>query len=333
MVDLLDAAAAGDRRALARLLTLAETGGDAADAIVTEAYARGNTAHLVGITGPPGAGKSTLTAALGVELRQRGATVAILAIDPSSPETGGALLGDRIRMGALLGDAGAFVRSMAARSAPGGLADAASASLSVLAIVGFDFVLLETVGAGQGEVDVAAEADTTVVVLAPGLGDDIQALKAGILEVGDVLVVNKADRDGADRLVAELAFVASLPVPAGNTADETWTVPILHTTATTGAGVPVLLDALSQHRRWLGTTSAGAELQRRRAGRRILALAARRITRRLTATVEKTGILAELSEAVASRRLSPPEAAGRLLEAAAAASGATSRVAPGASAK
>jgi len=331
---LLDAAAGGDRRALARLLTIAEAGGDAADALVADAYRRGITAHLVGITGPPGAGKSTLTAALAVELRRNGATVAILAIDPSSPETGGALLGDRIRMSALHGDAGAFVRSMAARGALGGLAAAAAASLAILVVAGFDFVLVETVGAGQGEIDIAAEADTTFVVLAPGLGDDIQALKAGILEVADVLVVNKADRDGADRLIADLTFAASLALPpGGNPSDGAWPVPILQTTATTGAGVSVLLDTLSRHRRWLGTTRAGAEQRHRRAGRRILALATQRVTRRLTEAMERTGILAGLSEAVANRALSPPEAVERLLEAAGDYAGASPHTALGAGAK
>ncbi len=201
---LADAAVAGDRRSLARLLTAVENRTPVAEAALRRLHPRAGQAHLVGITGAPGAGKSTLVAALIGELRAAGRSVAVIAVDPSSPITGGALLGDRVRMQSYAADDGVFIRSMASRGHAGGLAASSVAAATVLDAVGFDVILLETVGTGQSEVEVAAAADTTVVLEAPEMGDEVQAIKAGLLEVADIVVVNKGDRPGAQRTAAEL---------------------------------------------------------------------------------------------------------------------------------
>src|SRR5919197_3251294 len=209
---LVESATSGDRRALARLLTAVENRGAAAEAALRLLYPRAGKAHLVGITGPPGAGKSTLVAALIAALRAAGKSVAVIAVDPSSPITGGALLGDRVRMQAYAGDRDVFIRSMAARGHAGGLASTSSAADSVLDASGFEIVLMETVGTGQSEVEVAAAADTTVVLEAPEMGDEVQAIKAGLLEVADIVVVNKGDRPGAQRTAAQLrAMLVAAP--------------------------------------------------------------------------------------------------------------------------
>src|SRR5204862_2672844 len=202
--ELSDAAVAGDRLALARLLTAVENRSPVAEAALRQLYPMAGRAHLVGITGPPGSGKSTLVAALIGEVRKVGRSVAVIAVDPSSPITGGALLGDRVRMQAYAGDDGVFIRSMASRGHAGGLASTSTAAASVLDAAGFDLILIETVGTGQSEVEVAAAADTTVVLEAPEMGDEVQAIKAGLLEVADIVVVNKGDRPGAQRTAAQL---------------------------------------------------------------------------------------------------------------------------------
>ena len=199
-----DAAMAGDRRALARLLTAVENRTALGEAALRRLYQRAGRAHVVGITGPPGSGKSTLVAALIGEVRKAGRAVAVVAVDPSSPITGGALLGDRVRMQAHAGDRDVFIRSMAARGHAGGLASTTSAATAVLDAAGFDLVLVETVGTGQSEVEVAAAADTTVVLESPEMGDEVQAIKAGLLEVADLVVVNKGDRPGAQRTAGQL---------------------------------------------------------------------------------------------------------------------------------
>jgi LAO/AO transport system kinase len=320
---LIEAARTGDRRALSRLLTLVEAGG--ADAAVQHLYHFAGPAHVVGITGSPGAGKSTLVAALAGALRRGGKTVAVVAVDPSSPFTGGALLGDRVRMAALAGDEGVFVRSMASRGAGGALAAQTSAAATVLAGAGFDVVLVETVGAGQDELAVAGEAQTTVVVTAPGGGDEIQALKAGLLEIADVLVVNKADLPGADRLVAALRFgrgVEARPHPAETAssapeapeAPTTWTLPIVKTVATAGDGVADLVAALERHRAWRESGGSSDGRARAPAERRILHLAAARALARATDRARESGSWTELVEAVVSGRLSAPAAAATLLD-------------------
>ena len=214
---LCEAAVAGDRLALARLLTAVENRTPVAEAALRELYPMAGRAHLVGITGPPGSGKSTLVAALIAEVRRAKRTVAVIAVDPSSPITGGALLGDRVRMQAYADDGDVFIRSMASRGHAGGLASTSTAAAAVLDAAGFDLILIETVGTGQSEVEVAAAADTTVVLEAPEMGDEVQAIKAGLLEVADLVVVNKGDKPGAQRTAAQLRamLVASAPRDGG----------------------------------------------------------------------------------------------------------------------
>ena len=203
--ELSDAAVGGDRLALARLLTAVENRTPVAEAALRKLYPTAGQAHLVGITGPPGSGKSTLVAALIAEVRAAGRSVAVIAVDPSSPITGGALLGDRVRMQSYASDGDVFIRSMASRGHAGGLAATSTAAAAVLDAAGFDLILIETVGTGQSEVEVAAAADTTVVLEAPEMGDEVQAIKAGLLEVADLVVVNKGDKPGAQRTAAQLA--------------------------------------------------------------------------------------------------------------------------------
>ncbi|TDV54038.1 LAO/AO transport system kinase [Actinophytocola oryzae] len=235
-------------------------------------------ARVLGLTGPPGVGKSTSTSMLVSAFRSRGLRVGVLAIDPSSPFSGGALLGDRIRMHSHTVDAGVFIRSMATRGALGGLATATPQAVRVLDAAGFDVVLVETVGVGQSEVDIVALADTTVVLLAPGMGDGIQAAKAGILEVADVFVVNKADRDGADQTVRDLKHAMSL---GRRESGPSWRQPIVRTVATTGEGGADLLTALDGHHEWLVAHGELAERRVRRAAREIEAIAVTALRARL----------------------------------------------------
>ena len=301
---------AGERRALARVITLVED----ADPIGREAlallYPHTGRAHLIGVTGGSGAGKSTLTSALTKELRRRGRTVGIVAVDPSSPFSRGALLGDRIRMQELSRDPEVFVRSMATRGELGGLAPMTAEAAAVLDAAGKDAVIIETVGAGQDEVEVAAAADTTIVVLTPGAGDDVQAMKAGIMEVADVLVVNKADLPGADALLAQLQAMTAI---ASRGRLET---PIVSTVATKGAGVDELADAVEAHRQKLASSGDLDRLRLDRARRQLLALARHELLERVLRASERDGRLEELVRAVARRELDPASAARRLIEAA-----------------
>jgi LAO/AO transport system kinase len=260
VTDLIEGARAGEHRAVARLVSLVEDGAPALrDVMATLSRLTGN-AYVIGITGSPGVGKSTLTSGLVAEYRAGGATVGVLAVDPTSPFSGGALLGDRIRMQEHATDTKVYIRSMATRGHLGGLAAATPQALRVLDAAGCDLVIVETVGVGQSEVEVAGLADTTVVLLAPGLGDSIQAAKAGLLEVGDLYVVNKADRDGGDQLARDLrAALALVPTPAGE-----WRRPIVKTVATSGRGVSDVVSAIGAHRAWL---EQHGELRKRRLAR------------------------------------------------------------------
>jgi len=262
---------------------------------------------VVGLTGAPGVGKSTTTSALVAEYRRRGFRVGVLAVDPSSPFSGGALLGDRIRMAEHAGDDGVYVRSLAARGHLGGLAHAVPHALRVLDAVGYGVILVETVGVGQSEVDIAAAADTTVVLLAPGMGDGIQAAKAGVLEIADVLVVNKADRDGAAATVREVAAVLSRTAAGRN-----WTAPVLQTVATTGAGIGAVVDAIATHHQTLAATG-DLELRRRlRMAAEIEAIAVGMLRRRVRNTSGEKSLDA-LAAAVLAGRLDPEAAARRLV--------------------
>lgn len=249
---------AGDWRAIARLLTLVENRVPRARAIQSELYKTAGHAHVVGVTGPPGAGKSTLVDQLSKSWRKLGKRVAIVAIDPTSPFSGGAVLGDRIRMTASAEDADVFVRSMATRGALGGVSRATLESIQVMDASGFDIILVETVGVGQAEVDIIRTADTCLVVLVPGMGDSVQAIKAGILEIADVFVINKADRDGADLLQRDLQMLMSLtePVPGA------WKPPIVRTVATTGEGSDDLLKQATAHGFWLKDSPIGKARRR-----------------------------------------------------------------------
>ena len=311
------AALAGDRLALARLLTTVENGSPVAEAALRRLYPVAGKAHLVGITGPPGSGKSTLVAALIAEVRSAGRTVAVIAVDPSSPITGGALLGDRVRMQAYAADDGVFIRSMASRGHAGGLASTSTAAAAVLDAAGFDLILVETVGTGQSEVEVAAMADTTVVLEAPEMGDEVQAIKAGLLEVADLVVVNKGDKPGAQRTAAQLRamLVASAPrahPDDGHDRPRPKRPDVLITTAATGAGVPELLAALDRHRS-AGRTEASSAARLARAESQVFAIVAQRVRARLGGASHAARTEALVAE-VAAHRLDPYSAADQLLD-------------------
>ena len=336
---------ARDTRAIARLLTRAESGVDEARPTLDAMFAQAGRAHVVGITGVPGSGKSTLVARLAAAVRRSGRTIAIVAVDPSSPFSGGSILGDRIRMSELGGDPGVFVRSMATRGALGGLAKGTLEAVDVLDAAGFDLVLIETVGVGQDEVDVARAAHTTVVVSAPGLGDDIQAIKAGILEIADIHVVSKCDKPDANRTIVDLKTMLALgltqmdtahlrtadtaakagsdstsgdrataPVDCAKVEDPTfpsWRPPVIATSSVRDQGIADLLAAIDRHRESLERTG---EIDARRAAiaeRRLLA--AGEAILRDTFARHRSGRLSALVEQLRERTLSPHTAARKLL--------------------
>jgi GTPase len=312
--ELAGTALRGDRRALARLLTAVENRTPVAEAAMRQLYPRAGQAHTVGITGPPGAGKSTLVAALIGELRRAGRPVAVIAVDPSSPITGGALLGDRVRMQAYAEDPDVFIRSMAARGHAGGLASTSGAAAALLDAVGFDTVLVETVGTGQSEVEVAASADTTVVLEAPEMGDEVQAIKAGLLEVADIVVVNKADRPGAQRTAGQLrAMLVAAPAAGGSLVGRPrpQRPEVLLATATTGDGVPELLAALDRRRAAPDDASRSAA-RLARAEAQVWAIVGDRLRARLLTEQDGTGTR-DLLEAVAEHRVDPFSAADELI--------------------
>jgi LAO/AO transport system kinase len=298
----------GERHALARVISLVENASAEGRQALALLYRHAGRAHVVGITGGSGAGKSTLTCALALEFRRRGRTIGIVAVDPSSPFTRGALLGDRIRMQELARDPEVFVRSMATRGELGGLAPMTAEVVDVLDAAGKDVVVVETVGAGQDEVEVASAAETTVLVLTPAGGDDVQAMKAGVMEVADLLVVNKADLPGADALAAQLTAVAS------QAARVRLEVPILRTVATKGTGVAELADAIEEHRRLLQSSGELELLRFDRARRQLLALARQQLLAAVLRASERDGRLDALVRAVAARELDPYAAARRLIE-------------------
>jgi LAO/AO transport system kinase len=298
---------AGDARAIARAISLVEDESSAGAELVREIYPRTGRAYLVGVTGPPGAGKSTLVDRMTTELRRAGQTVGIVAVDPTSPFSGGAILGDRVRMGAHFGDEGVFIRSMATRGHLGGLARATSDVALVLDAAGKDIVIIETVGVGQDEVDIVRTADISIVVLVPGTGDEVQALKAGIMEIADIFVVNKADRDGAERLVQSVhATLALHTVQPGD-----WSPPILKTEATTGAGVPGLIDAIAEFR--AHSEAARVTRQRARQEYRLRDL----LSYRFMQVVEQAlpeGELQRIVDGIAERKVDPYSATTAILK-------------------
>lgn len=296
--QLVSQAMAGNRRALSRLITIVESGDGGP--VVADLYRRAGSAWVVGVTGAPGSGKSTLVDRLVGEFRRRGMTVATVLVDPSSPFTGGALLGDRVRMQDHVADKGVFMRSMATRGHLGGLADTTAQVVTVLAAVGFEVVIVETVGVGQSEVEVIEVADSTVVVSGPGSGDDVQAAKAGLLEVGDVLVVNKVDLPGADEVVRNLVQMLEM----GPTLP--WSPPVVKVSARTGEGMADLVTRLDEHREWLGRHP---EVGRRR----VEAAVRRAVAAELSRHTASVPLGREIIDEVVSGRLDPWSAAARVV--------------------
>jgi LAO/AO transport system kinase len=307
--DLVERARAGEARAVARLISLDEDESPQLREVMAALAPHTGNAQVIGITGSPGVGKSTSTNALVAELRRHDKRVGVLAVDPSSPFSGGALLGDRIRMQDHALDPGVFIRSMATRGHLGGLARSTPQALRVLDAAGCDLVLIETVGVGQSEVEVAGLADTTVVLLAPGMGDGVQAAKAGVLEVGDVFVVNKADRDGAAATARDLRQMISL-----THRPELWRPPVLQAVASTGQGIGELVEALEQHRIWMTSNGELTRRRLRRSAAEIEALTLAAVQRRI-GSLDPGSRLNDLAEAVLEGRLDPYRAADTLLTA------------------
>ena len=289
----------GDARAVARAISLIEDEAPSGAELIRRIFASTGRAYLVGITGPPGSGKSTLVDRLTAEIRKTSKTVGVIAVDPTSPFSGGALLGDRVRMQAHAGDAGVFIRSMATRGHLGGLARATFEAALVLDAAGKDVVLIETVGVGQDEIDIVRTADVSIVTLVPGSGDEVQALKAGIMEIADIFVVNKADREGADRTVASIEANLSLQTFAPGE----WRPPILKTQAITGEGVPELLATIERFR----AHSADSQGSRRRARAefRLRELIAQRFVQHVEQQVLGEGELGGILDRIAARELDP----------------------------
>lgn len=300
---------AGDRRALARAITLVESDDPRGWELVREVYPHTGRASIVGVTGAPGAGKSTLIGALAKLRREQGRSVAVLSIDPSSPFTHGALLGDRIRLTDHFLDPGVFIRSMANRGALGGLSEAALQAALLMDAAGRQDILLETVGVGQAEVDVIDHADTIVLVLMPGSGDSIQALKAGVMEIPDVIVVNKADHPLTDTMVREIKGVLSL----GAAHSGGWSVPVVKTEAVHGTGVQELLEQLDKHRAFIEAEGTLSERRRRNLRGEVLSICTHRLRRDLEQRLERDPRFQELLDAVVARRLDPASAASEIL--------------------
>ena len=297
----------GDARAIARAISLIEDESPAASDVLRRIFASTGRAYLVGVTGPPGSGKSTLVDRITAELRQAARTVGIIAVDPTSPFSGGAILGDRVRMQAHAGDAGVFIRSMATRGHLGGLARATSEVALVLDAAGKDVILIETVGVGQDEIDIVRTADVSIVTLVPGSGDEVQALKAGIMEIADIFVVNKADREGADRTVASIEANLSLQTFA----PDAWRPPILKTEATTGQGVAALVATIEGFR----THTAGSQGSRRRARAefRVRELHPQRFVQHVEQDVLDAGEFQGILDRIAAREVDPYTAVDQIV--------------------
>lgn len=308
VTDLVERARAREPRAIGRLISLIEDASPLLREVMVALAPQAGAAAVVGLTGAPGVGKSTTTSALISTYRQRGQTVGVLAVDPSSPFSGGALLGDRIRMQEHATDPGVFIRSMASRGHLGGLAWSTPQAIRVLAAAGFDIILVETVGVGQSEVEIAQTADTSVVLLAPGMGDGIQAAKAGIMEIADILVVNKADREGAEATARELRNMIRL----GGHSQSEWQIPVMKAVAARGEGISELVEAIDRHQEWLSVSGMGAARRVARVRAEVAALAAASVQDRF-ASAGDGALLDQLAEAVAAGERDPYDAADALL--------------------
>ncbi|MFC8128607.1 methylmalonyl Co-A mutase-associated GTPase MeaB [Streptomyces sp. NPDC057302] len=300
----------GRPRAVARLISLVEGASPQLREVMAALAPLAGHAYVVGLTGSPGVGKSTSTSALVSAYRRAGKRVGVLAVDPSSPFSGGALLGDRVRMSEHASDPGVYIRSMATRGHLGGLAWSAPQAIRVLDAAGCDVVLVETVGVGQSEVEIASQADTSVVLLAPGMGDGIQAAKAGILEIGDVYVVNKADRDGADATARELNHMLGL---GESRAKGDWRPPIVKTVAARGEGIDEVVEALEKHRAWMEERGVLAERRAARAAREVETIAVTALRERI-ADLHGDARLSALAERIVAGELDPYSAADELIE-------------------
>src|SRR5574337_79462 len=308
-MDLVQKILQGDPRAAARLMTMIENGGAESVSALKSLYRHTGRAYVIGVTGPPGSGKSTLTDGITEELRRRGKTVGIVAVDPTSPFTGGAILADRIRMQRHSLDPGVFIRSMATRGHLGGLARATNDVVDVLDAAGKDYVLIETVGVGQDEVEVVRSAHTSVVVAVPGLGDDIQAIKAGVMEIGDLFVVNKADREGADKTAMEIEMMLQL----GKTT-EGWRPKVLKTVATEGVGIADLTRAVLEHQSFVLAHEGRQEKGKARSRWVFHELLQERLTARVIEKVAGNGMLERLIERIATRETDPYSAVEEVLK-------------------
>jgi LAO/AO transport system kinase len=305
--QLINAVLKGDRRAIARTITLIENNSPEAKKIVSSLYPYTGKAQIIGVTGPSGAGKSTLVEKLIRELRRRDKTVGVIAVDPTSPFSGGAFLGDRIRMQDLSTDAGVFIRSMATRNNPGGLAKATRDAVRILDSAGKDVVIVETVGAGQSEVDIIKIAPTIIVVLAPGLGDEIQAIKAGIMEIGDIFVVNKADRESASKTVTDIQAMLELSNAKGR-----WRPAIVKTIATEGEGTNQLLEKIDEHRKCLAEGEATLR-QKRMVETELVEAIKQKTAEQIIEALRKTGELEKLISQILTRQIDPQTAAEKAL--------------------
>ncbi|MEM3623517.1 MAG: methylmalonyl Co-A mutase-associated GTPase MeaB [Candidatus Bathyarchaeia archaeon] len=298
---------AGDRRSIAKAITIIENDAPEAKRLIAKIYPHTGKAHIIGLTGPGGSGKSTLIEKIVREYRQRGKTVGVVAVDPTSPFTGGAFLGDRIRMQELSTDEGVFIRSMATRNYPGGIAKATRDAVKILDAAGKDIVVVETVGAGQSEVEIIKVAETTVVIHAPGLGDDIQAIKAGLMEIADIFVVNKADRENAEKAVTDIQAMLQL-----NTREKAWKPPVLKTVALTGEGVPQLIEKLEEHRNFLKKEKAG-EKSLLRAETELVEAIKEKAVNSIIEELKREGKFQEALQKIIAKKMDPASAAEELL--------------------